>query len=75
MELLERSFDIVGRMLLVTVPAMFVVQFLRAKGWLAFLDRSEFKEANEFYALVARNRGFEVRHFYTEGEALAALSA
>lgn len=39
MELFERSFEIVGRMLMVTVPAMFVVQFLRAKGWLAFLDR------------------------------------
>ena len=30
---------------------------------------------NEFYALVARNRGFMVRHFYTEHEALEWLRA
>ena len=40
---------------------------------LAFLDRVEFKEANEFYALVAKNRGFTVRHFYTEDEAFEWL--
>ena len=42
---------------------------------LAFVDRIEFKEANEFYALVARNRGFTVRHFYNEDEAFAWLQA
>lgn len=40
---------------------------------LAFLDRPEFQEANAFYELVARNRGFYLRHFYTEEEALAWL--
>ena len=42
---------------------------------LAVVDRTEFKKANEFYALVARNRGFMVRHFYTEHEALEWLRA
>lgn len=40
---------------------------------LAFLDRTEFKSANEFYETVAQNRGFQVRHFYSEEEALAWL--
>ena len=42
---------------------------------LAFVDRAEFKKANEFYALVARNRGFMVQHFYTEYEAFEWLRA
>ena len=40
---------------------------------IAVLDRLEFKEANDFYELVARNRGFMMRHFYTEEEAYAWL--
>ena len=40
---------------------------------IAFLDRIEFKEANDFYELVARNRGFMVRHFYEEEDAFAWL--
>ena len=41
---------------------------------LAFLDREEFRKANEFYELVARNRGFLVAHFYTEEAALEWLA-
>ena len=42
---------------------------------LAIVDRIEFKEANDFYALVAKNRGFTVRHFYAEDEAFDWLQA
>ena len=41
----------------------------------AILDREEFREQNEFYELVAQNRGFQVRHFYTREDALAWLRA
>lgn len=40
---------------------------------IAILDRPEFKEANDMYGLVARNRGFQLQHFYTEQEAMAWL--
>jgi len=51
MELFSRSFDIVLRMLTVTVPAMFLIQYLRAKGWLKFLDKYAFA--------IVRFTGFE----------------
>ncbi len=40
---------------------------------LAFLDRIEFKSANDFYEFVATNRGFQLRHFYDEAQALEWL--
>jgi len=42
---------------------------------MAFLDRIEFISANEFYELVATNRGFQLRHFYNEAEAMEWLGS
>ena len=49
--IVERSFSIVLRMLKLTVPSMFVVQFMRESGWLRFLDKYAFA--------VVRFTGFE----------------
>ena len=40
---------------------------------IAFVDRPEFKSANEFYELVAKNRGFQIKHFYAVEDALEWL--
>ncbi|MBN2234126.1 MAG: hypothetical protein JW706_03185 [Opitutales bacterium] len=37
--IIERSFAIVVRMLKLTVPSIFLVQFMRDAGWLRFLDK------------------------------------
>ena len=49
--IVERSFSIVLRMLKLTMPSMFVIQFMRESGWLKFLDKYSFA--------VVRFTGFE----------------
>ncbi len=40
---------------------------------IAFVDRPEYKSANDFYELVAKNRGFQIKHFYTIEDAFEWL--
>ncbi len=41
---------------------------------LAFVDLPELQSANAFYELVATQKGFQLRHFYDEDEALQWLN-
>ncbi len=47
----EQSIQIVFRMLKLTVPAIFIVQYMRSAGWLKFMDRYAFA--------IVRFTGFE----------------
>ena len=40
---------------------------------IAIIDRLEFKKANYLYGLVARNRGYQLQHFYGEEDAMTWL--
>lgn len=42
MEMINQSVQLVLRMLKITIPAMFIVQYMRAAGWLNCLDRYAF---------------------------------
>jgi len=45
----------------------------RRDAVIAFVDRHGFADDNQFYELVATNRGFLMKHFYDSDEAVAWL--